>query len=184
MSNRPSTFLKDTSLVWVMRLYDPADGVTLIDADSTPTVAVRKNGSAVGDSVTVTKRAATTGIYDCSYNPASEVVGDQFTLEESTVIGGDTYENNFSVAVFTNDVSATSANKIADHVLRRNQANVEASSDGDTLSVNSLYGLIQQAQESDVSGSTMTIKKTNGTDVLGTKTVATDSAAPPITGVS
>jgi hypothetical protein len=64
--------------------------MVLKDADSTPTVAVRKNGSSVGDSVTVTKRSATTGIYDCSYNPAGEVEGDSFTLEESATVTGTT----------------------------------------------------------------------------------------------
>jgi hypothetical protein len=64
--------------------------MVLKDADSTPTVAVRKNGSSVGDSVTVTKRSATTGIYDCSYNPASEVEGDSFTFEESATVTGTT----------------------------------------------------------------------------------------------
>jgi hypothetical protein len=44
----------------------------------------------VGDSVTVTKRSATTGIYDCSYNPAGETEGDQFTVEESAVVTGTT----------------------------------------------------------------------------------------------
>jgi hypothetical protein len=64
--------------------------MVLKDADSTPTVAVRKNGSSVGDSVTITKRSATTGIYDCSYNPAGEVEGDSFTLEESVTMTGTT----------------------------------------------------------------------------------------------
>jgi hypothetical protein len=51
---------------------------------------VRKNGASVGDSVTITKRSATTGIYDCEYNPASEVEGDSFTLEESATVTGTT----------------------------------------------------------------------------------------------
>jgi hypothetical protein len=62
----------------------------LKDADSTPTVAVRKNGASTADSVTITKRSATTGIYDCSYNPAGEVEGDQYTLEESATVTGTT----------------------------------------------------------------------------------------------
>ena len=80
-----------------MRLY--SDSQVLVDADSTPTVAVRKNGAAVGDAVTVTKRSATTGIYDCSYNPAGEAEGDQFTLEESATVSSQVYENSWSVAV-------------------------------------------------------------------------------------
>jgi len=71
----------------------------LKDADSTPTVAVRKNGSSTGDSVTITKRSATTGIYDCSYNPSGEVEGDEFIFEESaTVTGTTTAQATYSFA--------------------------------------------------------------------------------------
>jgi hypothetical protein len=81
-------------------------------------------------------------------------------------------------------LSAATCNKIADHVRRRTQANVEASSDGDTLALSSLYGLIQQIQEAAAVGTTLTIYKTDGTTSLGTKTLATDPAAEPVTGVS
>lgn len=86
---RPSVFQVGGTLYWVIQTRNP-DTMVLKDADSTPTVAVRKNGSSVGDSVTVTKRSATTGIYDCSYNPAGEVEGDSFTLEESATLTGTT----------------------------------------------------------------------------------------------
>lgn len=86
---RPTVFQVGGVLYWVIQTRNP-DTMVLKDADSTPTVAVRKNGSSVGDSVTVTKRSATTGIYDCSYNPASEVEGDAFTLEESVTMTGTT----------------------------------------------------------------------------------------------
>jgi hypothetical protein len=81
-------------------------------------------------------------------------------------------------------VSAAAANKIADHTRRRTQANVESSSDGDTLSVGSLYGFIQQAQESLIVSGTLTIYKTDGSTSLGTKTLTTSGNASPITGVS
>ena len=86
---RPAVFQVGGTLYWVILTRDP-DTMVLKDADSTPTVAVRKNGVSVGDSVTVTKRDATTGIYDCSYNPAAEVEGDAFTLEESATVTGTT----------------------------------------------------------------------------------------------
>jgi hypothetical protein len=86
---RPSVFQVGGTLYWVIQTSDP-DTMVLKDADSTPTVAVRKNGAAVVDSVTITKRSATTGIYDCSYNPASEVEGDSFTFEESATVTGTT----------------------------------------------------------------------------------------------
>jgi len=86
---RPSLFQVGATLYWTLLTSDP-DTMLLKDADSTPTVAVRKNGASVGDSVTVTKRSATTGIYDCEYNPAGEVEGDQYTLEESATVTGTT----------------------------------------------------------------------------------------------
>jgi hypothetical protein len=86
---RPTVFQVGGTLYWVIQTRNP-DTMVLKDADSTPTVAVRKNGVSVGDSVTVTKRSATTGIYDCSYNPASEVEGDAFTFEESATVTGTT----------------------------------------------------------------------------------------------
>lgn len=104
--SRPSTLKKDNTLYWVLRTYNTS-GV-LVDADSTPTVAVRKNGASVADAVTVTKRAATTGIYDCSYNPASEVEGDQYTLEESATVSAQAYENSWETNVISNDVDVVS----------------------------------------------------------------------------
>lgn len=82
-------------------------------------------------------------------------------------------------------LSAAMMNKIADHVRRRTQANVEASSDGDTLSLKSQYGAIQQMQNSNTTDEAgkITVKKTNG-DALGTLTLSTDAAAEPVDGVS
>jgi hypothetical protein len=84
----------------------------------------------------------------------------------------------------TGTEAAAWANKIADHVKRRTQANTEGSSDGDTPDLSSLYGFIQQAQESAISGLTQTVKKTDGTTTLGTRTLTTDAAAEPITSIS
>ena len=100
---RPTILHVGGVLYWTIQTRDP-DTMVLKDADSTPTVAVRKNGASVGDSVTITKRSATTGLYDCSYNPASEVEGDSFQFEESAAVTGTTtssatYVNQFSVRV-------------------------------------------------------------------------------------
>jgi hypothetical protein len=100
---RPSIIHVGGTLYWTIQTRDP-DTFVLKDADSTPTVVVRKNGSSVADSVTITKRSATTGLYDCSYNPAGEVEGDTFQLEESAAVTGTTtssatYVNQFSVRV-------------------------------------------------------------------------------------
>ena len=94
---RPTILKKDNTLYWVLNTYD-SDGV-LVDADSTPTIAIRKNGASTADSVTITKRAATTGIYDCSYNPASEADGDIFTVEETATISSQAYVNAWGFTV-------------------------------------------------------------------------------------
>lgn len=92
---RPTNFRVGNTIYWTLMTYD-ANGVR-IDADSTPTVTVRKNGASVGDVVTITKRAVTTGIYDCSYNPAGEQEGDLFEIEETAVISAVTYDQTWSI---------------------------------------------------------------------------------------
>ena len=114
MSSRPSVLHVGGILYWVIRTRNP-DTQVLKNADSTPTVAVRKNGASVGDSVTVTKRSATTGIYDCSYNPAGEVEGDEFTIEESatvtgTTTGSATYANSWEFTVIAVERGTDGAN--------------------------------------------------------------------------
>lgn len=81
---------------------------------------------------------------------------------------------------------ATTANKVADHVRRRTQANVEASADGDSLHLGSEYGMIQMTQESNTTANpgSLTVFQTDGATELGQKTLATDATADPITGVS
>jgi hypothetical protein len=100
---RPSRLYVGGILYWTIQTRNP-DTLVLKDADSNPTVAVRKNGASVGDSVTVTKRSATTGLYDCSYNPAGEAANDTFQFEELATITGTTtaqaeYPNQFVVSV-------------------------------------------------------------------------------------
>jgi hypothetical protein len=97
MSNRPTQLLAGETLYWIIPIYD-SSGV-LVDADSTPTVSVRKNGASVADVVTVTKRSATTGLYDASYNPAGETEDDCFQIEETATISSQAYYNSFSVKV-------------------------------------------------------------------------------------
>ena len=53
-------------------------------------------------SSTVTKRAATTGLYDCSYNPSGEDAEDVFTLEETVTISAQSYLNAWSLVAVIN----------------------------------------------------------------------------------
>jgi len=86
-------------------------------------------------------------------------------------------------AIAAASISAAAGAKIADIVLRRTAANIEASANGDTLSVESLYGTIMAAFEAALSGTTLTVRKSDGT-TLGTKTVTVDADADPITGIT
>lgn len=89
-------------------------------------------------------------------------------------------------AIGADEIAAAGGAKIADIMLRRTQTNVEASSDGDAVSIGCLYGLIQQAQESNSTATpgSLTIYKLDGTTVLGTKVLSTNAAADPVDGIS
>lgn len=156
--NRPKILHVGGTLYWVIRTVNP-DTQVLKDADSTPTVAVRKNGASVGDSVTVTKRSATTGIYDCSYNPAGEVEGDEFTIEESatvtgTTTGSATYANSWEFSVIAvergTDSAATSAQAVDI------QSRIPATLDGGNMrsSVQNTTAIADAVWAKDISGAT------------------------------
>lgn len=138
-----------------------------------------------------------TGLYQAT-DPAPTVLGDYEFIRAttSTLAVADLQTNVYGggrvdpFAVLTTDtitaasVSSAAAAKIADVVLRRTMANVEASSFGDTLDLHSVYGSIQQLQKASVSGSTLTIKKTDGSTTLGTLTLTVSAGASPVTGVT
>ena len=74
--------------------------------------------------------------------------------------------------------------QVADTVLRRSTANVEASGTGDAISLKSLYGMVAQGvHNTQVSGTTLTVTQSDDATVLGTRTVTTDATAEPIVGI-
>lgn len=95
--SRPATLKVGNTSYWTIMTYTSA-GV-LVDADSTPTVVVYKNGTLTADVVTITKRSATTGIYDAYYNPASEAEGDCFTIQETATISSQAYVQSWNFEV-------------------------------------------------------------------------------------
>ena len=95
--SRPATLKVGNTSYWTIMTYTSA-GV-LVDADSVPTVVVYKNGTLTADVVTVTKRSATTGIYDAYYNPASEAEGDCFTIQETATISSQAYVQSWNFEV-------------------------------------------------------------------------------------
>ena len=95
--SRPTTMKVDGTVYWAIFTY--TDAGVLVDADSDPTVAVRKNGGSTAELVTVTKRAATTGIYDCEHAPSGEIDGDTFGYEETATVSAQAYVNRWSLEV-------------------------------------------------------------------------------------
>lgn len=90
-----------------------------------------------------------------------------------------------NATIVTASGSIPTANEIADTVLRRSTANVEVSSSGDALSLKSLYGMIAQGvHNTQVTGTTLSVTKSDDTTVLGTRTVTTDPMAEPIIGIN
>lgn len=74
--------------------------------------------------------------------------------------------------------------EIADTILRRSTANIESSTQGDPLTLKSLYGMIAQGvHNTQVSGATLTVTKSDDVTTLGTRTVTTNSEALPIVGI-
>jgi hypothetical protein len=76
------------------------------------------------------------------------------------------------------------ANKIADSILRRTNANIETSSEGDAVSMRSLYGAIAKlTNKIAISSTTLTVNKADDTTALGTQAITTDASADPITAL-
>lgn len=74
------------------------------------------------------------------------------------------------------------ANKLADHMLRRNLGTALGSSDGDTKTFRSLAGATSKVVNRVTAvGTTLTVYETDDTTTLGTQTLTLDPAADPIT---
>lgn len=136
-------------------------------------------GSVVAASVTGAVGSVTGAVGSVTGNVGGNVTGSV----GSVAAGGITAASIATGAVDADALAADAGAKLADIILRRTAANIEASANGDALSVESVYGLIMAAFESAVSATTWTIRQTGGS-TLGTKTVAVDSAADPIVSVT
>lgn len=79
---------KTGDTVYVSFTVSDLDG--LVNADSLPTAIVRKNGAALGTTVTVTNNA--TGDYTASFVLATALITDTFELVASVIVGGITHK--------------------------------------------------------------------------------------------
>ena len=113
--SRPTTMKVDGTVYWTINTY--TDAGVLVDADSTPIVDIRKNGSPVLDVASSSKRSGATGVYDYSYDPASESEGDTFTIEETATISSQSYRNTWSFKVFDAERGTDGANTVTPNTI-------------------------------------------------------------------
>ena len=93
--------------------------------------------------------------------------------------------NDIAAADVWTALDDASANKIADHVLRRSWATAAGSADGDALAFRSLLGAVAKlVNRVGISGATLTVYEDDDLTALGTQTVTSDAAAEPITQVN
>jgi len=83
------------------------------------------------------------------------------------------------VVVNAAGLATDAVNEIADGILTRNVSNTEA-----TAAEHTLCTVVLAMLENSISGTTLTIKRTDGTTTHATKTLTLDAAADPITGVN
>ena len=109
------------------------------------------------------------------FNSTSDAVANVTLVATTTNLTNNTPEAT---------VNAATANQIADHVIRRSWANVEASSDGDTIAFRSLLGAVAKlVNKVAISGTDLQIFRDDDTTVLGTQALSTDASAEPIVGI-
>lgn len=82
-------------------------------------------------------------------------------------------------------IDATTANKLADHILRRSYALARASANGDTLVFRSLLGGIAKLVNAvEVDGTDLLVMHEDDATTFGTQAITSDAAAEPIVGLN
>lgn len=95
---------------------------------------------------------------------------DVLQVDVASVVPSAMDSNSFTSALFQ---------EIADQILKRSVATVES-----TAAEHSLATIILAALEASIASTTLTIKRTDGSTTHVTKTLTTDAAAVPITGIN
>ena len=174
-----------SNLTFTITTHDPDTGV-LTDADSAPAYRVYEDETATAiltGTMTELDDANTTGFYSeqiaCTTANGFEVDKSYNIYIAATV---DAATGGISYGFGVQPTAATTADKIADHALRRSFSNAADSSDGDAKSFRSLLGAVAKlVNKIAISESTLTVYEDDDSTALGTQTLTTDSNAVPIT---
>lgn len=159
---------KSTEKKFVFFMSDATDNETG-ETGLTPTITVSKDGGAFA-SATNSAAEIANGWYSITLTTAeTNTVGP--IILKATGSGANDWLDIHDV--YEDALTDVEVNRIIDMLYRRSLANVEASSDGEALDTDSLLGAILTTLNSSVSGSTLTINKTD-TTALGTLTLTVD----------
>jgi len=162
-------------------LATSAGGATGIDDLATPTnitagtittVTNLTNAPTNGD-LTATMKTSVTTAATAATPIAASVTG---------AVGSVTTKTGYELAATGADLilsSSTFAAAMADAILLRNASNVET-----TAGEHTLCTVILAMMEHSISGTTLTIKRTDGVTTHATKTLTVNAAADPITGIT
>lgn len=135
----------------------------------TPTVSVSKNGAAFAATTSSAVEIGDGWYYVDLATTETNTVGP--LILKASGSGTNVWLSDYRVC---SDLLTTSEiEKIADITLRRNIGSVEVSANGDALTPKSILGMALLTTNSDVSGTTITIKKTDG-NALGDITISVD----------
>ena len=150
----------------------------------TPVLSVLEENNATpitaGVSVSV-DRASVTGLNEATI-VATAANGYEAGKRYSLYVSTGTVDSVSAVGEVVGEFtvrSATALTDIADAILLRNASNVES-----TAGEHTLCTVILAMMEHSISGTTLTIKRTDGATTHATKTLTVNAAADPITGIT
>lgn len=110
---------------------------------------------------------------------AQAILADTGTDGVVVASGGITAASFGAGAIDAAALAADAGNELADAILLRNVSNVEGSAGEHTLCT-----VVLAMLEHSISGTTLTIKRTDGTTTHATKTLTTNASAEPITAIT
>lgn len=176
----------NTVCTWPFMLFnlDGTPNTTAVDGDFTKYLA---HGTTVsGITVTVSKVSAGgfPGLFVAQFTPNTLETWVNRVVHPTLAPRGFVEEVD-SIADLGTTLSPTVLAQIADTIMRRQNANVEASADGDALDFQSLYGAIAKLTNGfeNLAG-LLKVYKADKTHVLGTQNAQGSPGAAPITGLS
>jgi len=156
-------------------------GPVLDSAGAPVTTAVLGDFRLVKNGTAATLTGATVTHDANGYYRIAFTTGNTDTIGRLDVGVGNTamsMANHRFMVVSSVNFSAMVTNNLPDAILTRNVSNVES-----TAGEHTLCTVVLAMLEHSISGSTLTIKRTDGSTTHVTKTLTSDSGAAPITGI-